>query len=80
MTAIQVQYFAILREQARRADESLDTGAGTAAELYEELKARHGFRLAREQLRVAVNGAFAPWDHVLTPGDRVVFIPPVAGG
>ena len=80
MTAIQVQYFAILREQARRAEESLETGAGTAAELYEELKARHGFRLAREQLRVAVNGAFAPWDHVLIPGDRVVFIPPVAGG
>ena len=80
MTAVHVQYFAILREQASRAEEALDTGAGTAAELYEELKNRHGFRLAREQLRVAVNGAFAPWDHVLTAGDRVVFIPPVAGG
>jgi len=80
MTAIQVQYFAILREQAHRAEESLETRSGTAAELYEELKVRHGFRLAREQLRVAVNGAFAPWSHVLASGDRVAFIPPVAGG
>jgi molybdopterin converting factor subunit 1 len=80
MTAVHVQYFAILREQARRAEESLDTRADTAAELYEELKAQHGFRLARDQLRVAVNGAFVPWDHELIPGDRVVFIPPVAGG
>jgi len=31
-------------------------------------------------LKVAVNEEFAAWDRELADGDRVVFIPPVAGG
>jgi len=31
-------------------------------------------------LKVAVNEEFAAWDRPLADGDRVVFIPPVAGG
>jgi molybdopterin synthase sulfur carrier subunit len=31
-------------------------------------------------LKVAVNEEFAAWDQPLAGGDRVVFIPPVAGG
>jgi molybdopterin converting factor small subunit len=31
-------------------------------------------------LRVAVNDEFCEWSAPLQPGDRVVFIPPVAGG
>jgi molybdopterin converting factor small subunit len=31
-------------------------------------------------LRVAVNDEFADWSRPLVAGDRVVFIPPVAGG
>jgi molybdopterin converting factor small subunit len=31
-------------------------------------------------LRVAVNDEFADWSQPLAAGDRVVFIPPVAGG
>jgi molybdopterin converting factor small subunit len=32
------------------------------------------------RLKVAVNDEFRDWDAVLADGDRVVFIPPVAGG
>jgi len=31
-------------------------------------------------LRVAVNEEFSDWQRPLEDGDRVVFIPPVAGG
>jgi molybdopterin converting factor small subunit len=31
-------------------------------------------------LRVAVNDEFRDWSSALEPNDRVVFIPPVAGG
>jgi molybdopterin converting factor small subunit len=31
-------------------------------------------------LRVAVNESFSDWSRPLAEGDRVVFIPPVAGG
>jgi molybdopterin-guanine dinucleotide biosynthesis protein A len=77
---IKVQYYALLREQAGRSDETLVTGARTPRELYEELKARHPFSLAPEMLRVAVNAEFGEWSQTLADGDSVVFIPPVAGG
>jgi molybdopterin converting factor subunit 1 len=77
---IRVQYFALLREQAGRSDESLVTSARTPRELYDELKARYPFSLAPEMLRVAVNTEFGEWSQPLADGDAVVFIPPVAGG
>jgi molybdopterin converting factor small subunit len=58
----------------------VDTAARTPAALYDELAARHRFRLPASQLKVAVNGAFAEWERELEDGDEVVFIPPVAGG
>jgi len=80
MLRIRLRYYALLREQAARQSESVDTAARTPAELYAELAARHGFGLPAQQLRVAVNAAFAAWDSELRDGDEVVFIPPVAGG
>jgi molybdopterin converting factor subunit 1 len=80
MNEIEVQYFAVLRERAGLGRETVRTAAATAAELYEELAARHDFGLPRGMLRVAVNDEFADWSRPLATGDRVVFIPPVAGG
>lgn len=77
---IRVQYYAILREQAGRSDESIVTAAHTPRELYHELKSRYPFSLAPEMLRVAVNSEFGEWSQRLADGDSVVFIPPVAGG
>lgn len=77
---IRVQYFAILREQAGRSEETLSTTAHTPAELYAELQTRYGFSLAAEMLKVAVNAEFGDWTQPLQNGDAVVFIPPVAGG
>jgi len=75
-----VQYYAVLREQAGRREESLTTSARTPRELYAELRSRYPFSLAPEMLRVAVNTEFRDWSTPLADGDRVVFIPPVAGG
>jgi len=77
---INVQYYALLREQAGRSSESLVTAAGTPRELYQELQQRYPFSLAPEMLRVAVNSEFGDWSQRLSEGDSVVFIPPVAGG
>lgn len=77
---ITVNYYAILREQAGRAEESMTTAARTPRELYDELRVRHPFSLAPETLRVAVNLEFGDWSQPLAEGDCVVFIPPVAGG
>ena len=78
--SLKIQYYALMREQAGRSDEMLETTASTPADLYSELKTRYGFTLSREQLKVAVNSEFASWSQQLAAGDSVVFIPPVAGG
>lgn len=77
---IKVQYYALLREQAGRSDETLTTRARTPRDLYVELAARYPFTLAADMLRVAVNAEFGEWTQPLKAGDAVVFIPPVAGG
>jgi molybdopterin converting factor small subunit len=77
---LKIQYYALMREQAGRSEEIVDTFAVTPKDLYGELTARYGFTLAREQLKVAVNSEFSDWTHPLGTGDTVVFIPPVAGG
>ena len=42
---LKIQYYALMREQAGRSEETLETTAATPADLYSELKARYGFTL-----------------------------------
>lgn len=77
---VHIQYFAALREQAGVGSETLATTAADAAALYEQVRADRGLTLPRSMLKVAVNEEFSPWHRPLEDGDRVVFIPPVAGG
>ena len=77
---LHVQYYALLREQAGRSAESLQSTAASARELYAELAGRRGLTLLPAQLRVAVNEEFAEWERPLAADDRVAFLPPVAGG
>ena len=80
MTRVDVLYFASLRDAAGMASEPVDTAALDLRALYAELQVRHGFTLAVDRLRVAVDGAFARWDEPLHEGSEVAFIPPVSGG
>jgi len=80
MKNISIEYFALLRDQRGVASENLQTACLTPKELYGELAERHRFTLETSSLKVAVNDDFAAWDRPLEDGDRVVFIPPVAGG
>jgi molybdopterin synthase sulfur carrier subunit len=77
---LQVRFFAILREQAGCSALEVDTTARTPAALYDELQTQHGLTFPAALLRVSVNERYADMSASLSPGDRVVFIPPVAGG
>lgn len=79
MKHISVEYFAILRERAGRDREELETNTNTPADLFAELQSRYPFP-AMTSVKVAINDEFADWHILLQDGDRVVFIPPVAGG
>jgi molybdopterin converting factor small subunit len=77
---LKIQYYALMREQAGRSEETIETSAPTPGDLSAELAARHGFTLSKDQLKVAVNSEFSDWSRKLAANDAVVFIPPVAGG
>lgn len=77
---IQIEYFALLKEQRGCAYETIETSAATPEVLYSELKDHHSFSLEQSALQVAINEDFADWDSTLKNNDTVVFIPPVAGG
>ncbi len=78
--SLTMHYFAALREAAGRSEEDVQTDADTAAQLYDEVAARHGFRFDRSILRVVVNDTIVPWTSPLRDGDTVVFLAPFAGG
>lgn len=80
MKTLSISYFASLREQAGRSQETLCSEAATPAELYRELQARYGFSLDLPQLRFAIGDRFVPADTPLGGGERIVVIPPVSGG
>jgi molybdopterin converting factor subunit 1 len=77
---VTARYFAAFRERAGRDRERVSTTAGTAAELYAELARKHGFADTLSRCKVAVNDELADWNVRLSPGDEVLFFPPVAGG
>jgi molybdopterin synthase sulfur carrier subunit len=76
---VTVLYFASLRDAAGVASEVLPM-PGSLEACYEQLRARHGFALAREKLRVAIDGRFVEWDSRVPEGAEIAFIPPVSGG
>ena len=79
-----VLYFASIREAAGSASETLETQAGTVADLRAELCTRGG-ALAEalasgKAVRTALNQTLAHEHAGLSEGDEVAFFPPVTGG
>lgn len=78
---LHVRFFALLREQAGCSATELSSAATTPAALYAELQQRHaGIVFPAHLLRVSINERYAEMTTPLAAGDRIVFIPPVAGG
>jgi len=78
---LQVRFFALLREQAGCSSVELESRAADSAALYAELQDRFpGLTFPAALLRVSLNERYADFAAPLAAGDRVVFLPPVAGG
>ena len=81
---MQVLYFAWVRERIGLPREQVETGAGTVAELVEELKAREERYAAAfadiSALRVAVDQQLTGFDAPLAGAREVAFFPPMTGG
>jgi molybdopterin converting factor subunit 1 len=80
MKTITVRYFAGFRENAGLDEETVSLDVATAADLFRELRDRHGSTEPLGHCKVAVNEEMADWDAELSDGDTVLLFPPVAGG
>jgi molybdopterin converting factor small subunit len=77
---VHIQYFAILRDQRGLSSEDYETCAPDAGKLFAELQSKYEFSLSADRLKVAINDNFTSWDSEINNNDKIVFIPPVAGG
>ena len=73
-------YFGAFREATGLSEETVQSGAGTAADLYQEIARRHCMTFDQSSLRVALNDQVVPWTSRISDGDTVVFLAPFAGG
>ena len=80
MKNIKIRYFAAYREETGIGSETVNTGAGTPAELFAECSARHAGLQSYSAALVAINDVMSDWNADLGEGDEVLFFPPVAGG
>ena len=78
---ITVLYFASLADKAGRDQEVINLDpAATLTDLFIQLDSQYQFNRSPSELRVAINDNFADWSQAIHSGDRIAFIPPVAGG
>jgi len=75
-----VRYFAMFREHAGVAEETVVVEAATAGDLFHALADRHGASEPQGHCKVAINDEMAGWDAPVSDGDTVLLFPPVAGG
>jgi molybdopterin converting factor small subunit len=77
---VTIRYYARLKEEAGRSQETVETQATTVDALWTEAASRHGFTLEAGLIKAAQADEFCAWSAPLVPGALVVFMPPVAGG
>ena len=80
MKTITVRYFAMFRENAGLAQETLTIEAVTAADVFSATRDRHGSAEPAGHCKGAINDVMAHWDAPVSDGDTVLLFPPVAGG
>ena len=62
------------------AEETVQSAAGSPAELFEQLTQTHAELADYSRALVAINDTMAGWDTPLDGGESILFFPPVAGG
>jgi len=80
LKTITVRYFAMFRENAGLAEESLSLDVNSAADVFAATRDRHGSAEPAGHCKVAINDEMADWDSPVADGDIVLLFPPVAGG
>jgi molybdopterin synthase sulfur carrier subunit len=81
--ALNIRYFASLRDEMGRSDDALDAAvADQVSDIIAHLKEsdEKGWVLAEPFVRIIVNGTVAHAETPVTDGDEIAFCPPFSGG
>jgi len=78
---VRVRYYASFRDVTGKQEEWLEVPKGiTVQGIREHVRGLYESIARKEQVLVAVNGAFPALESVIKEGDDVAFFPPVSGG
>lgn len=80
MKRIEILYFGLLKQAAGCANESVQTDAQTALELYRERASTLAFDYPEASAKFALNESFCQPEAALDDGDTLAIMPPMAGG
>ncbi len=80
MIEVEVRYFASMRNPGGPERERVALADADARVLYEQLRARFGWKFDSHAIRLAVNGRMVAWEHPLAEDDEIAFLPPFSGG
>ena len=80
MNTLHVRYFATYRAATGVAEESVETSARTAGDLFSEMIGKHPALAHYKHSMVAVNDQLSNWETELADGDKILFFPQVSGG
>ncbi|WP_300531109.1 MoaD/ThiS family protein [Maricaulis sp.] len=81
--ALQIRFFAALRDEMGRAEDVLDAAlADKVTDIIAHFKSadEKGWVLAEPFVRIIVNGTVATPQTPVTDGDEIAFCPPFSGG
>ncbi|WP_417491120.1 MoaD/ThiS family protein [Maricaulis sp.] len=81
--ALNIRYFAALRDAMGRSEQTLDTLPAATGEALIDWLARQdpaASALAHPSVRLIINDAIAPRSQPLRDGDTIAFCPPFSGG
>jgi molybdopterin converting factor small subunit len=77
---VHVQYVALFRDQTGKSQEAIKTDAPNAIELYAQIQHTYKLPLSSRHVKIAINDVFCDGQTPLQQGDRIIFLPPAAGG
>ena len=77
---IQIEYYAKLKDITNKTSETIQTKATNALEFFNHLNELYPIDYPQHDIQVAINDEFCTWETPLNHSDKIVFIPPVAGG
>jgi molybdopterin converting factor subunit 1 len=80
MKKIHILFFGRLKETWQTSHIEWQTHANDVEEVYAEILEKASEVPHKASIKAAINDEFVDWNHRITEGDNIAFLPPASGG